>query len=259
MKGGLGRTIQRSTLADSAATDVVVLAARSGEGPPRPLSYPLRSLACVDEQLEPHRISGRLKNALVADLVMKDPTSTDGDYWLAKPLRDEQEWTEHLGRQLGMSGTYGPGDIHSTLMVIVRELNEVVSRWPLPHEDQQACRALASAATKFLSPLEVYATLLVGPASWRNGHIEGCRVERLHSHMQPLLEKGITAELTRMLRQWTDWNIRDLADRRREAINAAETEKARLWQTGPRVPHQRQPGGDPDKRRDGYFQPPGRA
>lgn len=206
------------------------------------------------------RISLRLKNALVADLVVED-VGEEGDHWLVQPLRDEHEWTEHLARQLGMQTTDGPGGIHDTLLMIIGQVDELVRSWP-PRHDIKVCAHLAHEATKHLTPIELFATLLAGPTHWRRLKIEaGCAVERLDSHMQPMLEKALAADLNRVLSKWVEWDIRDLQQRRKEALEAAKTArlKAEVEAAGPRIRYKRPTGRDRADRLKPLYQPPGRT
>ena len=210
--------------------------------------------------IEPPRISPRLRNALVADLVVED-LSDEGDELLLRPLHDPMEWTEHFGRQLGMHTTYGTGGVHDTLLLILREVEDLIRAWPIRH-DVGLCRALAHEATKHLGPLELYATLLAGPARWRNAKIEpGCKIDRLPGRLQPILEKALAAELNRVLAKWDQWDIRKLRERRSAAIQEAKAAQARAGAeaAGPRVPYQRPTGRDRIDRLTPPYQPPGRT
>ncbi len=209
------------------------------------------------EAVEPVRISGRMKNALVADLVLADPEN--GDEWLVSPMRDEYEWTEHFGRQLGMRRTYGPGGIHDTLMVLVVEVDEWLRTWP-PKPDPKSVQTLAHQATKFLTPVEVYATLLAGPGRWGQARIdEGCRLDRLGAHMQPMLEKALASEINRLLDDWVKWDIRKLRERRDEALKALRAAQPKaVPERPPRIPYQR-PTGKERAERLKHYHPPGRT
>lgn len=209
--------------------------------------------------VEDKRISPRLKQALVADLVMGDPTR-ESDHWLVEPLREPAEWTEHLARQLGIRDTLGVADIHGTLLLIVGELDDLIRYWP-PPRDGNAWKDLAHEATKSLSPVEVYATLLAGPESWRNQTLDkGCKVDRLHLHLQPILAKVLTAELSRVIGDWVKWDIRKLRERRDElrAVAKAEQVAPAVHEAPPRVPPRRRPDYEPN-RPTRAFQPPGRS
>lgn len=206
------------------------------------------------------RISRRLKDALVADLVMED-LGEQGDRWLVLPLRDEHEWTEHFARQLGMQATYESGGIHDTLLVIIGQVDEVIRTWP-PRQDIRVCRELTHEATKHLTPIELLATLLAGPPNWRRMKIEtGCTVERLASHLQPMLEKLLAAELKRVLGQWVQWDVPKLRERRKEALNAAQSARAKPEPeaAGPRIPYKRPSGRERTDRLKPLYQPPGRT
>lgn len=208
---------------------------------------------------EQKRISPRLKHALVADLVLED-LADDGARWLVEPLRDEWEWTEHFARQLGVRTTDGPSGVHESLLMIIREIDEMIHVWP-PRHDIAVCRELAHEATKHLSPIELYATLLAGPPQWRRAKIEaGCKVEGLAGHMQPILEKALAAELNRVLGKWVEWDIRKLRERRKEVVEANEAaarEKANAAR--PSVPRRRPTDRDRGDRLTTLYQPPGRT
>lgn len=206
------------------------------------------------------RISPRLKNALVADLVIGD-LGPRGDRWLTEPLRDADQWTEHLGRQLGMTTTYGPGGIHDTLLVIVLQLDALVRTWP-PQHDLAVCRQLAHEATKHLSPTEFVATLLAGPLSWRRSKLEkGCRIDGLSAQLQPLLEKEVATDLHRVLAQWVEWDIRKLRDRRQRALDAQAADRTPSASDAPtrRVRYQPPTGRDLIDLITPRYQPPGRT
>ncbi|MDQ4092596.1 MAG: hypothetical protein M3143_04045 [Actinomycetota bacterium] len=206
------------------------------------------------------RISPRLKNALVADLVIED-LGPRGDRWLTDPMRNPDEWTEHLGRQLGMTTTYGPGGIHDTLLVVVLQLDAVVRTWP-PQHDLAACRQLAHEATKHLSPIELVATLLAGPLPWRRSKLEaGCRVDGLSAQLQPLLEKALATDLNRVLEKWVEWDIRKLRERRQSALDAQTADRVPTAAAAPtqRVRYQRPTGRDLTDLITPRYQPPGRT
>ncbi len=208
------------------------------------------------------RISGRLKNALVADLVMED-LGPEGDHWLVEPLGDEFEWTEHLARQLGMERTWGPGGIHDTLMVVLDQVDHLLREaWP-PRHDLGVCKEIAHEATKHVSPTALLATLLSGPVSWRRAKVEGgCRVDRLGTQLQPLLEKALATDLHRVLEKWVEWDIRQLRERRQRALDAAKAaqrEEQAAKPGSPRVRYQRPTGKDRDELLRPRYRPPGRT
>ncbi len=206
------------------------------------------------------RISGRLKNALVADLVMND-LGEEADHWLVGPLRDEHEWTEHFSRQLGMDINYGQAGLHETLLLIILEIDELIRSWP-PRHDIRVCRALAHEATKHLTPIELHATLLAGPHRWRRLKVEaGCTIEGLATHMQPILEKELAAELNRVLSKWVEWDIPKLHERRKGALKATEAVEAGAEPDAarPRAKYQRPTGRERTDRLAPLYQPPGRT
>jgi hypothetical protein len=207
------------------------------------------------------RISPRLRDALVADLVMEDlDPDGDGAYWLTVALKHEEEWTEHLARQLGFSRTDGPSDLHQTLLLIVRELDDMLRHWPPPHEDSSTCRKLAHDATKSLTPLELYATFLAGPTHWRAKKVDACKIDKLPAQLQPILERALAAELSRVLGQWVKWDTRKLKERRREAIKAAEAARAEAErEVARKEPYRRQADKDRWDRTKPLYRPPGRT
>lgn len=207
------------------------------------------------------RISPRLQHALVADLVVGD-LSPEADALLIRPLRDEWDWTSHLGRQLGMAPIRDDRcGIHETLLFIVRELAVEVNNWPVRH-DEGTCRVLARAATKDLGAVEVYSTLLAGPSQWRKARLDTpSTVENLNRHLQPLLENALTTSLASMLKRWVEWDVPKLGKRRKAAIEAqqkAEAEEAAKANSQAASRGKPSPR-DRKERLDGYFTPPGRT
>jgi hypothetical protein len=200
------------------------------------------------------RISWRLQHALVADEVVED-LSTEADELLEKRIVDQTEWTEHLGRQLDIK-TYGRGDVHSTLLTLIPLLDELVRAWP-PGHDPAVCRRLAEEACKNLSPFELYATLLAGPARWRTRKIApGCTVDRLPVHLKPILEAALAAELDLMLGKWVQWDIPKIKERRKEALKASEKIPVKAERAP--TPRVRPPRGETDHLKD-LFVPRGRT
>lgn len=166
-------------------------------------------------QIEMPRLSPRLNDALVADL-LQDADDDLGDQLLLERFRDEHEWTENLGRQLRLK-THGPGGIHETLNVLLPELDRLLREWPLP-TDGKTCRLIADAATKSLSAVEAYATLLNGPGKWRRAVLgQDVSVDHLDGRLRVILQKALAASLNDMLSRWTSWEIPRLRERWREA------------------------------------------
>jgi len=192
------------------------------------------------------RYSPRLHNALIADL-LQDAEENEGDELLLRKFADEYEWTEHLGRQLGVR-TDGPGGVHDTLMFLLPELDRMLSEWPIPTEGK-GCDVLAREATKSLSPLEAYATLLAGPKKWRKASIDApSTVEGLATRLRTILERSLASALRGVLADWNSWDVRRLRDRweeakrRRAELNAqADTQSA--------VPGRTRPEESPEDRR----------
>lgn len=215
---------------------------------------------------EQQRISRLLKNALVADRVMEDLDEEDEDEdWLMQPLNDPHEWTENLGRQLGMKDywMYREAGAHDTLMLIIPVVEQLVTERPLT-SDTSVFKQLAHEATKSLSSMELYATLLAGPPRWRQAKIGvDCKVERLPDHLKPILEKALAGELSRMFEQWTRWDIRNLEQRRKEALEIRrERAKAEAEAARPKTVRRKpsaQELADRAKERGGFFTPPGRT
>jgi len=206
------------------------------------------------------RITRRLRDALVADLVVRE-LDEEGEYWLTAKL-EPRDWTRHLARQLGIAGTDGPGGIHDTLLVIVREVDRLIGRLRPTDELEEVCKELAHEATKNLQPLEVYATLLAGPSRWRQKKIEaGCRVASLSGQLRPILERELANELRRVLGEWAKLDFRKLGEQREEAIKAARANAGAgakaTASTSPRQPQTARDRADRLKMRP--FQPPGRT
>lgn len=220
-------------------------------------------------EAEPIRISSRLKNALIADRVAEaDPVLADR-LLLNGVSNDERDWTEHLGRQLGMPTTYVPyAGVHDTLLVLLPELDRLLSEWPL-NPDSKVCTTLARVATKSLHDVEVYATLLAGPPAWRHPPVGAdCRIERLGAHLRETLARVLAAELSRMLQRWSDWDVRGLREHRqaakeREAKLEASRQAPQATTHGatsaPRKRIPPPPSLDRAKRLEGQYEPKGRT
>lgn len=200
------------------------------------------------------QISRRLKNALIADLVMEDLTR-EGDHWLADTADDEHDWTNHLARQLGIRDIYGASGLHETLMLILWQLDEALNDWP-PLHDAGTCRDLANIATKDLSPIETYASLLAGPVHWRSQKIESVRVDKLGNQLRLIIEKALAAELARVIAKWVDWDVRRLNQRRRDAVEERSAAKAKADAAERPPPSARRRSGDKFIR---PFTPPGKT
>ena len=206
------------------------------------------------------RITRRLRDALVADLVLGE-LDEEGEYWLTAKL-EPRDWTHHLARQLGIDRTDGPGGIHDTLLVIVREIDRLIGSLRPTDEVEEICKDLAHEATKNLQPLEVYATLLAGPSRWRQKKIEaGCKIANLPGQLRPILERELANELRRVLGEWAKLDFRKLGEQREQAIKAARAEADTGAKTtassGLRQPQTTQDRADRLKLRP--FQPPGKG
>ena len=202
------------------------------------------------------RASPRLKNALVADLVFEN-LDQSGDHYLTDPLNDEYDWTEHFGRQLGLVRTWGDGGIHDTLIFILQQVDDLLRTWP-PPQSPEDCRPLIEAATRSLTPIEVWDTLLAGPAKWRKGKIPEGTVERLPERLRPVLDRELAASLSQVLTTWVEWDIRKLRERRQEAMKAAE-DKARAEARAAAPPRRRPTRKEIEDNRVVPFDPPGRT
>lgn len=222
------------------------------EGCSAKVSHPLRSVVSVEEQ----RLSSVLRMGLVADLAMDSAVDEDDDLRLPELPSTRWEAAGHLGRQLGVrvvDEEAEAGDVESTLEFLVRLLDDVVIPWPPQLDDGRTCRELAHQATKNLSSVEVFATLMAGPPQWRNEQIQACKVKKLAAHLKPLLAKGLAAGLNRILGEWVAWDVPRLRDRHRARVEAQRIEKS-----APRAPYQR-PEGRERADRLWRYEPPGRA
>lgn len=168
--------------------------------------------------------SRRLKNALLADLAMKELDKA-GDHWLTEPLNDPEQWTDHLARQLGFRRR-PPWHLQETLMVVVVQLDEVLQDWP-PRVDLARCAEIVGVATKDLNAVEMLESILLGPARWSQSILDAGKVSGLRAQLLPILQKGLASEMHRMLESWIDWDIPKLESRRRAAREEAERERAR--------------------------------
>ncbi len=219
------------------------------------------------EQSEPLRISGRLKDALIADKV-RDP-----DYDADKVLRngagnDPFDWTDHLARQLGLSTRYYDdtrfAGLHDTLMVVLPELDDLVRRWP-PLADARALLPVAESSTSGLTDVEVYATMLSGSKAWRSTTVGAdVHLDKLADQLRGIINRSLAASLADLLRRWTDWDIRTIREQRQEAQLREETERAEA-EAGRRALREMTAKAKPSKKRippppgyyGGQFQPPG--
>src|SRR5665213_2343896 len=99
---------------------------------------------------EKWRVSGRLKNALISDLVLDD-LGPEGDALLRTQFADNFEATEHLARQLAMDDhRAAASDVHTTLLFILEQTDDLLRSWP-PPTTPDTCRPLADAAVQHLS------------------------------------------------------------------------------------------------------------
>jgi hypothetical protein len=208
-------------------------------------------------------ISVRLRDALVADLV-DEAVALKWDEEVERlthdRIKEDYEVAAHLGRLLGFHTIAGPGDIKATLMSLVPELQRMLRDWPLP-EDGKSVDILARQACRDLSPNEVYATLLAGPARWRRDALR-CTVDGLSEQLAPILLRGFTSSLNEMLRRWAALDVPKLYlkwqnDKKTRDEKARKAERAARAALTPE--ERRRKREDDAKIRSGYFTPPGRT
>jgi hypothetical protein len=202
------------------------------------------------------RITQRMRDALIADLVREDPTD---DYWFGVKF-SARDVTFHLSRQLRLHAAPEAAGIHETLEMIATVVSDLLQRWSLP-EDLGQCQAIAHEATKHLGAIELVGTLLAGPPRWQSARLGECKVERLEKHLQPLLEQLLANELKSLFERWVKWDIRNLRAQRETAIAKARTEEtARVSaERIQKVPFTRPNGKDREDRYRPQYQPPGRT
>ncbi|MGQ0434233.1 MAG: hypothetical protein ACT452_17745 [Microthrixaceae bacterium] len=217
---------------------------------------------------EPLRISGRLKDALIADLV-RDP-EYDADGILRRGAgNDPFDWTDHLARQLGLSTRYRDerfAGLHDTLLVVLPELDELLSRWP-PEADARALQPITESATRGLTEVEVYATMLAGSKAWRNTPIGAdVQLDKLAGHLRAILVRTLAASLSDLLRRWNEWDVRSIREQRAEALRREQEERAEATAEARamREAEAKRPSRPKSKRippppgyHSGQFQPPG--
>jgi len=155
---------------------------------------------------EPLRISPRLRDALVADL-MEEADEEERDWLLSdKRRRDEHECTEDLARQLGFQRTYDPV-VHDLLLFVLPELERLLNQWPLP-EDNKECAFIVKHATSGLGVGSTYVAVLSGPPAWSKGRLpDEATIGALPNHLESVLRKGLTSALRSVLDRWTQWNV----------------------------------------------------
>jgi hypothetical protein len=178
---------------------------------------------------EDRPISGRLRKALIADLVYADERDEYDIEELSESMNTPSDWTRCLGRQLGFRWSSAEG-AYETLLFLIYEIDHMVgaTEWP-PPTDPADCKPLAEAAIKGMSGDEVYATLLSGGDRW--GRIKlrtGCTLEGLPSELKRILAAQLAAELAHLFSRWIDWNIRNttkIEERRRQILR--EIDEAR--------------------------------
>lgn len=203
------------------------------------------------------QISPRMRDALVADRAMED-LSAEGNGWMRDRPRQPEEWTENLARQLGIDFYYD--GVHETLLLVVEQLDALIREWP-PSSDQDVCLDIARQATKNLTPIELYTTLLAGPGRWRKTKLSSeTSYDQLPARMKSDLERALAGELSRMLAQWKSWEIPKLHRKRDQAIAEARAkERNQPSNDGARVRRPPDRQAISDLRRGGYYTPPGRT
>ena len=172
-----------------------------------------------DQQYRP---TGLMRNALVADQVCQDPEKAE-DGLLTRPMGDEFDWTFDLGRQLGLE-LDPDGGVHHTLLFLLKEIDSSLYPWP-PPRNQEDWLPLCTTATRGLSALQLYATLLAGPGRWLRGNLPEGTVESLPGKLRGVLAKSLAGEIARVVTQWVEWDIRDLRARRDALLKAAKKQK----------------------------------
>jgi hypothetical protein len=212
----------------------------------------------------PTKISPRLKDALMADRIMTDEDQPDWE-WMDHEMKNPEEWTRHLGRQMGMieSGDeYWQAGAHDTLILLIPELDRIVGNWPPPTEATEF-EQLAHVATKDLSPLELYSTLLAGPPRWRRAKLHSNRsVDQLPEELQPVLEREFASSLAAMVARWSRWDIRTFSARRKEeraAVRARDEAEHEAAAQARRAELRERKLTDRVKEHEGYFQPLGKT
>ena len=177
---------------------------------------------------EKWRVSGRLKNALISDLVLDD-LGPEGDALLRTQFADNFEATEHLARQLAMDDhRAAASDVHTTLLFILEQTDDLLRSWP-PPTTPETCRPLADAAVKHLSADETYRMLLAGPGKWRTGKIGAeCTVGALPAQLKRLLGRALESALSELFTEWVNNDILQLGTRWRKLAEAEkEAERQR--------------------------------
>lgn len=183
----------------------------------------------VYAESEPLRISGRLKDALIADLV-RDPGYEADDIVRRGAGNDPFDWTDHLARQLGLSTRHRDerfAGLHDTLLVVLPELDELLRRWP-PEVDARALQPVTESATRGLTEVEVYATMLAGSKAWKNTTIGAdVHLDKLAGHLRTILVRTLAASLSDLLRRWNEWDVRSIREQRADAQRREQDEGAK--------------------------------
>jgi hypothetical protein len=157
--------------------------------------------------------------------------------WLSNPLNDEGDCCGHLGRQLGFKNRYYVSNdtVSEILLFLVKEIEQTSHPWP-PPDDLTQCRHLAELATRDLTPLQLYSTLLEGSPTWRRKKLGEGSISSLPKRLQAALEDGLTTELSEMLGRWKRWNVPELEKRREEMVRRGQVIRPA---TEPALPRQR--------------------
>jgi hypothetical protein len=168
------------------------------------------------------RIGGRLRNALVADLVMACEDREEGNRHLRWSSNDQHEWTRHLARQLGMRANYVRADDHDTLMVVVAELERIL-RTPALLRSHSEPDTIAQTATKHINADQAERMLVAGPTSWRQA-----AAEAPPGRIREVAERSLASALTGLFGRWSGWDVVGLGERWRELEADEKAEAARV-------------------------------
>lgn len=199
------------------------------------------------------KISRRMRDLLIGDLALADPED-EGDYWTHKYLTPT-EWTSHLARQLGIDDYDLSAGLHDTLLFLVLELDRDIYKLRPDDDLDTLCDELAELATRGLSAVEVYTSILAGPRRWQNKRIEAGRISALPNALRNALKQNLATELGRVLNGWLAQDLDEL----KRKLDAIQQGRPQSQQPPPSTPRRRQtPQERADRRRLAPFQPPGR-
>lgn len=151
------------------------------------------------------RFDGRLKVALVSDVVLDD----DFDHeWL--PSTENEAMPEHLARQLGWRIDQGP--VRATMTFVADGLNEIFQGFPIDTEN--VARVLAEEAVQGTTAGELVDLVLAGPKSLKSADLPP-RFSQLVNHIRPLMEKALRSELRRVFQKWNHLDHAEVSNRLR--------------------------------------------